>query len=150
MSNILNINDKILECIMVLNKKTKIKKSGGNCGQFAYAIHRYILDKYDYTIDIGVLTDSDANVPEDLLGDYDIMHIFLMDGDNLYDDTGMIDYDYLFLFAHTHYKHEDVDTFHFDMEDIEDKKLLLRVISANTNYTMDWNFFYNILENNKV
>lgn len=151
MSNEINVEEKILKCISVLKRKTKVQKSGGNCGQYTYSIYRYILDKYKESINIGILTDYEVEESDtELLGDVDIMHVYLKYGDKKFDETGIINDDYLDELSHREYDASNCLTYEFDMTNEVDKKLILKIISVNTNYTVDWNYFYDILEKNDI
>jgi len=138
-----NVADDIVKkCYNILLKNSKKELSGGNCGQVSYAISRFILDKFNTNSKIGVLTNVEDET--DLLNEPDIYHIYTVFNNKKYDETGKINNNYLLNLALDQYGNYKPVEFVFNFPSEADK--LLKIISRETNYNENWNYFYDILK----
>lgn len=146
--NEVSVNPKtIIQLYGVLKQKSNKSLSGGNCGQSAYAVHRFIRDTMRVNTQIGVIT----NEPEEdelVNGEPDVYHIFVVFNGKKIDENSILSNEDLLELSEKQYNNPDPEFFIFDMPTEERK--VLRIISSNTNYNVDWNYFYDILENNPL
>jgi len=140
-------SNKIINSIKYLNDFSDKSLSGGNCGQSTYALYKFLSDNYDIHLNIGVISNNYIeNENELIMGEPDIYHMFLVDeNDMMYDETGIIDSDYLLDLAETQYGESSPSYFVFNMP--EEEKKILQIIRTQTNYNIDWQYFHNILNN---
>jgi hypothetical protein len=120
-----------------------VSPSGGNCGQSAYAIYRWVRERTGKTVSIGVLTNAED---EDWLvnGEPDVYHVtVVVDGISV-DETGVVSETDLLALAEDQYSDPNPQYYVFDMP--TEAKKVLRIIGSSTNYTVDWNHFYDELE----
>lgn len=138
-----SVNIKIEDIFKAVKANSKIDCSGGNCGQSAYAVYRFIKEKYGIVYDFFVLTNADSE--EELInGEPDVYHIGLEKNNSFYDENGKIDSDYLLDLALDQYGNHNPNLYTFEMP--KEEQTLLKIISTQTNYNTDWNYFYDILE----
>lgn len=132
----------IIQLYSLLKQKTKKPLSGGNCGQSAYAIHRFIRDTMKINTQIGVITNESEE--EDLVdGEPDVYHIFIVFNKEKIDENGVLSNQVLSNMG-DEYGNPTPDYFIFDMP--RDERKVLKIISSSTDYNADWNYFYDILE----
>jgi hypothetical protein len=126
--------------------KTGKDLSGGNCGQSALAVWRWIKETTDRTLNIGLICNRGVESDADLLGDVDIYHVYLVDRytGKKYDETGSIDDDYLIDLAYEQYDENNPVQFIFDMP--AEAENLTKIISRNTAWEVEWVEFYNFLK----
>jgi len=93
---------------------------GGNCGQTALAIYHFIVKNFDKHVSIGIITDADDE--NDLMwGEPYVYHAFIVVGgpgsERKYDETGLIDSNYLRKMTFDQYGHRDPTQVIFDLPD---------------------------------
>ena len=137
----------IVQMYKVLKQKSNKPLSGGNCGQSAYAIHRWIRDNNGVNTEIGVLTNAE-NEDELVNEEPDVYHMVVVFNGKPIDENGILSNQQLLDLAEDQYGNPDPEYYTFDMP--SEEKKVLRIISANTNYNVDWNYFYNVLEKNPL
>ena len=117
---------------------------GGNCGQFAFGLARFLKDKGAYSDPrIGLIADEQAETEQELQdGEPDIYHVFLQLGKAYYDATGRIDNQYLSAFATEEYG-DSTPTLWDDLPLDEGTR---RIISFNTNWNLEWADFYRFFD----
>jgi len=126
--------------------KTGKDLSGGNCGQSALAVWRWIKETTDRTLNIGLICNRGVESDTELHGEVDIYHVYLVDRytGKKYDETGSIDDDYLIDLAYEQYGENDPVQFIFDMP--TEAENLTKIISINTAWEVEWVEFYNFLK----
>ena len=137
----------IVQLYKVLKQKSKKPLSGGNCGQSAYAIHRWIRDKKGVNTEIGILTNAE-DADELLNGEPDVYHVVVEFNGKPIDENGILSNQQLLDLAEDQYGNLYPEYYTYDMP-LEQKEVL-RIISANTDYNVDWNYFYDVLEENPI
>ena len=137
----------IVQLYNVLEQKSNKPLSGGNCGQSAYAIHRWVRDKNGVNTEIGILTNA-KDEDELVNGEPDVYHIVVVFNGKPIDENGILSNDQLLDLAEDQYNDTDPEYYTFDMP--SEEKKVMRIVSANTNYNTDWNYFYNVLEKNPL
>lgn len=132
----------ILSYFEKLKKLSSVDLGGGNCGQVAYAI--MMLLKYrGINVDIGILTNAETE--EELInGDPDVYHVYLISDNKKFDEMGEINDTYLLELAWDQYRNNNPNVFVFDMPDEQGK--IEKIIKFNTNYNMDWAYFYKLIK----
>jgi len=126
-----------------LEKGSDVSLSGGNCGQSAYAVYRWMRENTGAKLEIGVLTNAED---EEWLvdGEPDVYHVVVVVDGTPIDETGVLTGESLLSIAKDQYLDLDPSYHIFSMP--EEERKVLRIISTSTNYTVDWNYFYDILE----
>jgi hypothetical protein len=143
--NYKKIDNFILKCFKILLKNSKVDLGGGNCGQVAYAIYKFIFLKFNTHLEFGIITNAEEH-DEMIFGEPDIYHIFLINNSKFFDETGLIDKQYLLDLAEDQY--DDFNPTLFIVEMPIEELDLLKIISANTNYDTHWSYFYNLIIEN--
>jgi hypothetical protein len=133
----------ILYLISTLSKKFNV--FGGNCGQFVYGLGKFLKDRGEPNIKIGMITSDVEDKNELSYGEPDIYHVFLNVNGKLYDGSGEINRGYLSQFSKDWYANDE-PMFWDDFEINEQTRL---IISINTNWDTEWIVFYNYLKNIK-
>jgi hypothetical protein len=136
------IDNFILKCFKILLNNSKVDLDGGNCGQVAYAIYKIVFLKFDVHLEIGIITNAEEH-DEMIFGEPDIYHIFLINNYRFFDETGLIDKQYLLDLAEDQY--DNLNPILFTLEMPTEESDLLKIISANTNYDTHWSYFYNLI-----
>ncbi|MFP5433871.1 MAG: hypothetical protein ACLGIM_12245 [Alphaproteobacteria bacterium] len=109
--------------------------SGGNCGQFALAMARYLRARGVPASLAMIMNQTDVEDFRDLQGaEIDLYHVVLEVCGHLYDATGAINHDYLFDFSVREYR----DANPAFWSEIEPDEIARRVISHNTAWNIDW------------
>ena len=132
----------IAEIFAKLSKKSK-KLGGGNCGMVAYAMYRFLLERYGITVNIGLISDTDE-LDWLLEGEPDIYHVFIEHNGKMYDETGEIDNQYLSDLAIDQYDENNAIATIFEMP--ADEKAILKIIRNETNWDVEWHDFLDKLE----
>jgi len=134
----------VLSMISAARRRYKSRLFGGNCGQFAIAMARFLKDSGAHPDPrIGLIHDGEAQDEEELRdGEPDIYHVFLQLGGDWYDGTGRIDRQHLIDFADAEYGDARPD-FATDLPTGEGTR---RIISFNTAWDTEWTDFYRFLE----
>jgi hypothetical protein len=124
----------------LIGKYSTCKASGGNCGQWALGVAKYVNDKYDAGMKLGAITNhTDAETVEELTDmEPDVYHVFLDWDGKYYDETGLIDSDYLSDMAMVQYGDSNPDLW----DEIEIGEGSRRFISYNTAWDQEWDDFY--------
>jgi hypothetical protein len=127
-------------------QKTGKDLSGGNCGQSALSVWRWIKETTDRTLNIGLICNGHIINDAELLGDVDIYHVYLIDRytGRKYDENGSINDDYLIALASEQYNDDEPNEFVFDMPSEADK--ITKIISVNTDWEVEWVEFYSFLK----
>lgn len=114
----------------------------GNCGTFAIALHKALLDQ-GYVSDIGVITNADEE--NDLFfSDVDIYHVFVyvdglyIDGDGVFEDA-----DHMVEWIDEEYHSPNMSLFTFEKHEINEK--FETMVRNNTNYTISVTTFYKVM-----
>lgn len=132
----------MIEIFRKLKKKSKVDLGGGNCGMVAYAISRYLHDKYDIDCQIGLITNAEDE-KELIDGEVLVYHVFPIVEDRMYDETGQINIDYLLDFAHDQYGDFNPSMFTFFLP--QEESTVARIILRQTNYNTNWKYFFDLL-----
>ena len=116
--------------------------SGGNCGQFAYAVAKY-LNENGMNLKLALITNKLAvdNLKELQFSDPDVYHVVIQDGNTFYDATGKVDETYLANFAEKEYGDANPDFW----SEIELDNLILSIVNNDTNWNISHKQFYNFL-----
>jgi hypothetical protein len=136
------IDSFILKCFKILSKKSLVNLGGGNCGQVAYAVYKMVFLKFDVHLEIGILTNAEEH-DEMVMGESDIYHIFIVNNEKFFDETGLIGKQYLLDLAKDQYG--DFNPILYTLSMPTEKDDLLKIINANTNYNIHWSYFYDLL-----
>ncbi len=137
--------EKILSLTNYLVKR-KLKLDGGNCGQFALGLSRFLKDVFNIDTTIGLISDYDGDSDSGLLDEVNIYHVFLEYNGKMFDVTGIIDDDDLAHLALTQYNDPDpVKWSKFK----NTEELIRKIISTNTAWNIEWTDFYNQLKKSK-
>ena len=112
---------------------------GGNCGMFALAFQKIILERTGKFLNIALITN--AQTEEELFQEVDIYHVFLWDKEtkNGLDETGIIGEQYLLDLAEEQYHNYDPVIFTFDAD--EEAKVT-KIIRINTDHSYSANAYY--------
>lgn len=137
-----NPEDIFIKCYNILSQYSRKELSGGNCGQVTFAIARFVFDKFKINSEIGLVTNGKTE--EQLLEEVDIYHVYNQINGQRIDETGKIDDDYLLNLVYDQYKDYNPEEYEFSFP--AESSNIIRIISYNTNYNTDWNYFYTILE----
>lgn len=156
-----SVTKDILGCLKLANQ-SKYRKvlGGGNCGMFAYAVAKFLNEKYGKNIiELEIL--SDSGVSKSLIGngvegkqyktisdmieaDASVYHICLDYDGTLYDETGKIDDSYLTQLALDQYSdHNPL------ISKIYANNNALKLIRNNTNWNIPWEDFYMLFKDKK-
>jgi len=130
-------HDEILGLIRRARRRYRGRLSGGNCGQFAYALGRFLGRG-----EIALLTESGLEEDDLRHGDADVYHALLKVDGRLYDGGGEADLAGLARLAEAEYGDPDPalwDEFPLD----EDTRL---VISGQTAWDIEWTDFHRFFE----
>lgn len=150
LSKNLNPEDLILGCYDVL-KKTKLELGGGNCGNVSVAICEFLYSKFNIKgLQIGVLTENipDSTSEEEFLNnapEYDIHHMYIILNDNMYDEMGKIDTQYLLDLSLDQYGEYNPIQYVFDYPEELNK---IKKVLFGTNRTVSIEHFSSILQKN--
>lgn len=127
-------------------QKTGKDLSGGNCGQTSLAVWRWIKETSNRTLNIGLICNGYVEKDDELVGDVDIYHVYLVDKytGRKYDENGSINDDYLITLASEQYDDDEPSEFVFDMPSEADK--ITKIISVNTAWEVEWVEFYSFLK----
>jgi hypothetical protein len=127
-------------------KKYGDKLFGGNCGQFAYGMAKYLIDKGEKNVKLGLITEETDLDGEDIKALQDeepkIYHVFVQIGDDYYDGSGKINKDYLTKFAKDEYDDANPELW----DDIDVNEDARRLISGETDWDKEWTEFYHFFE----
>lgn len=137
-----NLNKFILKCFEILNKKSLANLGGGNCGQVAYAVYKMVFLKFDVHLEIGILTNAEEH-DEMVMGEPNIYHIFIVNNEKFFDETGLISKQNLLDLAKDQYG--DFNPILYILSMPMERDDLFKIISANTNYNTHWSYFYDLL-----
>jgi hypothetical protein len=130
-------HDEILDLIRRARRRYRGRLSGGNCGQFAYALGRFLGRG-----EIALLTESGLEEDDLRHGDADVYHALLQVDGRLYDGGGEADAAGLARLAEAEYGDGDPTLWReFPLD--EDTR---RVISGQTAWDIEWTDFHRFLE----
>ena len=126
----------------------KFKASGGNCGQAAYAVFRFLKEKYGIIVNIGLIADTDD---KDWLldGEPSIYHVFVVYDGKKYDETGEITIKDLIDLSIDQYNDDNPIVYEFNMNSEKEEKQVMRIISQETDWDKTWSYFLGKLEKMK-
>jgi hypothetical protein len=137
-----NIGKNVINLFQKMKKKSKVNLGGGNCGMVAYAISKYLNQKYDMDISIGVITNADSE--EELVnGEFSVYHMFPIVNNKMYDEMGEINTDYLLDLAHDQYDDYNPSMFTFFLP--QEESDVVKIILRQTNYDTNWKYFFDLL-----
>jgi hypothetical protein len=134
--------DTIIKLFNILNNNNFIL-DGGNCGQAALAVYRFLKDKYRIFVNIGVITESE-NEDELINNDPYIYHAYIFYNNKRYDCNGIISKNNLINLSKDQYQNEYPFEYIFYLP--EEYEKLRKIIYINTNWKTEWTEFYKILE----
>jgi hypothetical protein len=129
---------------LAATKKGLQRLTEGNCGQFAYALARFLHDRVSKTPKYKLCFISRMDSPEELLySDYDLSHVYLTINKMAFDGYGKLtDFTPFLSLLGINGSDPEPYTICLDWNDPD----ALKIISGNTNYTRDWNFYYDFFE----
>ena len=130
-------HDEILGLIRRARRRYRGRLSGGNCGQFAYALGRFLGRG-----EIALLTESGLEEDDLRHGDADVYHALLKVDGRLYDGGGEADLAGLARLAEAEYG--DPDPALWDEFPLDEATRL--VISGQTAWDIEWTDFHGFLE----
>lgn len=118
--------------------------SSGNCGTFAFGVASLSKAK---NLEIGFLTNEDAPVDLNMLAGSDdkIYHVVIIHNNRIYDERGRISRETLREFAKNWYN-DSTPVLIREIFTRKTKKLILRVIENQTDWTYSPAFFINLLK----
>lgn len=122
-------------------KKGKRILSYGDCGQFAYALCKYLKDPKAKLGLICSITDAE-DVEE--LGDYEpsVYHIYVEYEGMLFDGNGLTDMDEIYGLMEGSGVEDDIQ----EWEDIDVDEKARQFISGSTSWKNEWTVYYKIFE----
>lgn len=140
-------HSRILKCAALARKKVGKKQlTWGDCGQWAWAVVKYLNDP---SIDFGLITniDNHANTLHELsFHDPAIWHVFLEHKGRLYDGLGECDMDDIFGLMEGYEDEDDIMEWH----DIKTDETVRRLIANDTDWKHDWTFYHKLFSDNSV
>jgi len=136
------IDNFILKCFKILLNNSKADLGGGNCGQVAYAIYKIVFLKFDFHLEIGIITNAEEH-DEMIFGESDIYHIVLINNKRFFDSTGLINKEYLFKLIERRYNNFDPNLFILTMP--LEQSDLIKIITTKMDYDTHWSYFYNLI-----
>ena len=93
--------------------------------------------------DVGILTNAISE--KDLLNDnISVYHIFVVCDNTPIDEDGVLSADDLYDFTWREYADNDPQYYIFSSSEMP---TLLKIVSRQTNYTIGWQYFFEILQN---
>lgn len=137
----LNKKIDILKIISKCREKfNESKLYGGNCGQFAYALAKYLINHGELNILLSLITNDLENEEELWIGEPDVYHVCLKYKNKLYDGTGLTNKNNLLKLTLNQYN--DKFPVQWDLDINENCR---RAISYNTNWDIEWVEFYEFI-----
>lgn len=133
------------------DEKIRMRLECGNCGMFAYALARYLLDVVECPkqVELALVLDSGYK-SKDLLGllneDGVVYHVALRaDGYRYFDGNGEISEAELVGCGVRWYNDHEANLLMVPVTDEENDLLLIRSIEFNTSWSCPWVLFYNVM-----
>lgn len=137
----INKNINILNIINLCKKKYGVSKLyNGNCGQFAYALAKFLITNNESGVQLALIT-NDFDDEKDLWeNDPDVYHVCLSYKNKLYDGDGIVTKIDLLNLAKNEYG--DMYPVQWNLDMNENAR---RAISYNTKWNIEWVEFYKFI-----
>jgi hypothetical protein len=110
----------------------------------ALALYKWVAEKTGKKLEIVVLTNADDE-EELLMGEPDVYHIFLYDGEFAWDETGKRKIDDMYDIAADQYDNHDPEAFIFNPNEFDK---VIKISRTQTNWNIEWEQFYKFLMEN--
>lgn len=136
-----DVVDRIIRLGKAAQKKYGKQVFNGDCGQWAWAVHRFIDDP---KLKLGLITEKTHAKTIRELDDYEpyIFHVWVEYNGRMYDASGEIDDDYLMDFMDGYEGADDTQTW----ENLALDESLRQLISGSTSWKHQWPEYYRLFE----
>jgi len=137
-----SIEKNITSLFQKMKKKSKVNIGGENSGMVAYAIWKYLHQKYDIDISIGLMTDAEDE--NDLIdGESSIYQMFPIINNRMYNESGELTTKTLLDISKNQYKDNDPSMFTFFLP--QEESDIVKIILRRMNYDTNWKYFFDLL-----